>query len=103
MGQMLPYVMYVAPVLDQELFELQKNVADTFCNIPETTLGKYYRPYSWVPHITLAKKLKKEQMQKAFCILQEQFRPSEGMITKIGLARVNPHEDISIFQLKQRK
>jgi hypothetical protein len=51
----------------------------------------------------LAKKLKKEQMQKAFCILQEQFQPSEGMIIKIGLARVNPHEDISIFQLKQRK
>jgi 2'-5' RNA ligase len=100
LGQMLPYVMYVAPVLDKGLFELQEIVTDAFKTIPQTTISKYYQPYSWFPHITLAKKLQKDQMQTVFCVMQERFRPMKGMITKIGLAKVNPHEDLSIYHLK---
>jgi 2'-5' RNA ligase len=99
MGQMLPYVMYVAPVLDSALFGLQNTVTDAFKTIPETTISKYYLPYSWFPHITLAKKLQKDQMQTAFCVMQERFQPIKGAITKIGLAKVNPHKDICMYHL----
>jgi 2'-5' RNA ligase len=100
MGQMLPYVMYVAPVLDSALFGLQNTVTNAFKTIPETMISKYYLPYSWFPHITLAKKLQKDQMQSAFCVMQEKFQPIKGVITKIGLAKVNPHEDIYMYHLK---
>jgi 2'-5' RNA ligase len=99
-GQMLPYVMYVAPVLDGALLELQESVSNAFKTIPETMISKYYQPYSWFPHITLAKKLQKDQMQTAFCIMQEKFQPIKGVITKVGLAKVNPHEDLAMYYLK---
>jgi 2'-5' RNA ligase len=99
-GQLLPYVMYVAPVLDRSLLELQESVSNAFKTIPETMISKYYQPYSWFPHITLAKKLQKDQMQAAFCIMQEKFQPIKGVITKVDLAKVNPHEDLAMYYLK---
>jgi hypothetical protein len=50
--------------------------------------------------LALAKKLQKDQMQSAFCVMQEKFQPIKGVITKIGLAKVNPHEDIYMYHLK---
>ena len=98
-GQLFPYVMYATPVLNQELFELSKEVYATFCNIPETKMSEYYRPFSWLPHITLGKTLDKVQMQKAFQAMQESFVPFTAQFDEIGMAKVNPHEDVGRFKL----
>ncbi|MGN0496139.1 MAG: hypothetical protein ACI4GW_07920 [Lachnospiraceae bacterium] len=42
----------------------------------------------------------KLQMQSAFAIMQDSFQVLDGRITEIGLAKVNPHEDVVRFQLK---
>ena len=68
-------------------------------DIPATTVSKYYKPMSWIPHITLGKTLTKEQMLGAVGILQDGFVPMTAEITEIGLARVNPHEDMVRFTL----
>ena len=39
--------------------------------------------------------LSKEQMQIAFSYLQDNFVPLEVTVTRIGLAKFNPHEDIA--------
>ena len=70
------------------------------CNIREVTVSKFYRPKQWMPHITLGKKLTKEQMQIAFTLMQESFMPFQGKITSIGLAKTNPHEDILTIELE---
>ena len=98
-GQLFPYVMYATPVLNQELFELSKEVYDVFCDIPETTMREYYKPFSWLPHITLGKTLDKVQMQKAFQAMQESFVPFTAQFDEIGMAKVNPHEDVGRFKL----
>ena len=98
-GQLFPYVMYATPVLNQELFELSKEVYATFCNIPETKMSEYYKPFSWLPHITLGKTLDKVQMQKAFQAMQESFVPFTAQFDEIGMAKVNPHEDVGRFKL----
>ena len=98
-GQLFPYVMYATPVLNQELFELSEEVYGTFCNIPETKMSEYYRPFSWLPHITLGKTLDKVQMQKAFQAMQESFVPFTAQFDEIGMAKVNPHEDVARFKL----
>ncbi|MCR5468243.1 MAG: 2'-5' RNA ligase family protein [Lachnospiraceae bacterium] len=99
-GQLLPYVIYATPVLNKYLMELSETVYSAFSDIPETTVSKYYKPYSWLPHVTLGKTLDKDQMQKAFLCMQERFTPFEAEVTEIGLAKVNPHEDVEIFPLK---
>ena len=74
-GVLLPYVLYVK-------------------NIPEVRMSRYYQPMQWLPHITLGKKLSKEQMQEAFAVMQEQFVPMEVTVSEIGLAKTNPHQDL---------
>ena len=98
-GQLFPYVMYATPVLNQELFELSEEVYSTFFDIPETKMSEYYKPFSWLPHITLGKTLDKVQMQKAFQAMQESFVPFTAQFDEIGMAKVNPHEDVGRFKL----
>lgn len=99
-GMMMPYVIYAMPVFNQYLQDLATEVYCTFNQIDETKISKYYKPMSWIPHITLGKTLTKEQMLDAVRVLQDGFVPMVAEITEIGLARVNPHEDIVRFRLK---
>lgn len=99
-GQLLPYVMYVTPVLNEYLQDLSKTIYEEIKDIPETQVSKYYQPMSWLPHVTLGKTLEKEQMRKAFEAMQESFVPFKARVTEIGLAKVNPHEDLSRFKLQ---
>lgn len=98
-GQLLPYVMYATPVLNAYLQDISTQVYEAVKDIPETTVSKYYRPLSWLPHVTLAKKLDKDQMLKALAVLQDSFAPFEATVTESGLAKVNPHEDVERFEL----
>lgn len=99
-GMFFPYVMYLAPVLNEYLQEMSGEVYAAVNGIPEVNVSRFYRPMQWLPHITLGKKLTKEQMQTAFRIMQEGFAPFEGTVTAIGLAKTNPHEDILRMELK---
>lgn len=98
-GQLLPYVCYATPVLNQYLQHLSQQVYDTMKDIEETSISKLYKPYSWLPHITLGKTLDKEQMQGALSCLQEHFIPVRGEIVELGLAKVNPHKDVVTIDL----
>lgn len=99
-GQLLPYVMYVTPVLNEYLMDLQNKVYEAMGEIPETSVSRFYMPYSWLPHVTLGKKLDNNQMMFAFEVLKNNFVPFDAFVTRIGLAKVNPHEDIMEFILK---
>ena len=98
-GQLFPYVLYATPVMNQKLFDLSGEIYKAFCDIPETTLSEYYKPFSWLPHITLGKTLDKVQMQKAFQAMQESFVPFTAQFDEIGMAKVNPPEDVARFKL----
>ena len=98
-GQLLPYVLYTMPVLNAYLQELADQVYNAVSGIPETAVSRYYQPYSWLPHVTLGKTLSKEQMQQAFAVVQDKFSVFEAQITELGLAKVNPHNDVLRFQM----
>ncbi|MDE7182907.1 MAG: 2'-5' RNA ligase family protein [Lachnospiraceae bacterium] len=98
-GQLLPYVLYIMPVLNPYLQELALQINAAVSGIPETTVSKYYHPRSWLPHVTLGKTLSKEQMRQAFAIVQDKFSVFEARVTALGLAKVNPHEDVLWFEL----
>ena len=97
-GQLMPYVVYVAPYLNEYLYETIRCISAGFTNIPETTISNYYKPLSWLPHITIAKTLSKDQMLEAVRIMQD-FKSIDAKITRIGLAKVNPHEDVREIKL----
>ena len=71
------------------LQDLSKKIYDCVKDIPEVSISRFYRPMQWLPHITMGKKLTKEQMKIAFEVMQKQFAPLEATVTQIGLAKVN--------------
>ena len=97
-GQLMPKVLYVAPYLNEYLQTLERQVFDCFKAIPDTTISNYYRPFSWLPHITLAKTLNREQMVIAVQLMQD-FKRLDASIVRLGLAKVNPHEDVRLMDL----
>lgn len=102
-GQLFPYVLYTMPVLNPYLQDLALHISDAVSSIPETAISKYYRPQSWLPHVTLAKTLSKIEMQQAFSVVQEKFSVFQAQVTELGLAKVNPHNDVLRFALRNCK
>ncbi|MDO4466518.1 MAG: 2'-5' RNA ligase family protein [Bacillota bacterium] len=99
-GAFFPYVLYVAPVMDYPLQELQKVVFTQLKDVPFVRMNKYYQPGYWLAHATLAKKLNLEEMREAFHYCQNHFSPIKGRIVKIGLSTVNPHKAVWILELE---
>ena len=102
-GAFLPQVIYLSPVLNEYLQNVSEITYKEVVSSKNVSLKGNYRPYGWMPHTTLAKHLTKEQMTKAFEVLQGQFGPFEGCVTKIGLARTNPYKDIELLEFKKIK
>lgn len=98
-GAFFPQVLFVQPVLNEYLHNLSVTLSEELSQIEETILSPYYKPFGWLPHCTIAKQLTKEQMAEAHQILQQYFVPMEGRVTRIGVARTNPHRDIRVWEL----
>jgi len=98
-GQFFPYVIYIAPVLNEYLQGLSKQMYDSLSVLDGISISPYYQPFQWLPHTTIAKKLSKEEMRIAFVVMQESFGMFEGEVVKIGLAKPNPHRDIATWVL----
>ena len=98
-GALFPYVLYATPVLNEYLQDMSNTIYNAFKDIPETQISRFYKPASWLPHVTLSKTLDKQQMLTAFQVMQDEFIPIEGHIIGIGLAKTNPHEDVVYFAI----
>lgn len=66
-------------------------------------ISKYYLPFQWMPHTTIAKKLNKEELILAFQELEKNFTIFSGMVTRIALSKTNPYEDIIVWELDNKK
>jgi hypothetical protein len=99
MGQILPGVIYGSAVINDYLSDVQQKLYVALKDIDGLSFSKYYKPNSWMPHITFGKTLDDRQMREAFIYMQKTFAPLEGQIVKLGVAKTNPHRDIFIQKL----
>ena len=100
-GQFLPYVIFLAPVLNGYLHEMSQAIYDRVTKIDDVNVSPYYQPFQWLPHTTVGKKLTQEEMQVAFELLQGSFGMFSGEVTEIGLAKTNPYRDIVRWKLNK--
>lgn len=98
-GVFFPQVIYLEPVLNAYLHELTCTVNAAVKELPDTIISPYYQPFSWLPHVTLAKQLSEEGMITAFETIQKRFASFEGIVTRIGIAKTNPHRDLQVWEL----
>lgn len=94
-GAFLPSVIYLEAVQNRYLFELSEMAHKEFCADTTTRPNRFYLPFQWIPHITIAKQLTDEQMRIAFAVLQQSFHPLEAKIVRFGLSKPNPHTDLA--------
>lgn len=95
-----PTVIYIQPVLNEYLHNLSSTIYESVEKFPDTKVSKYYKPFHWLPHATIAKQLSEEEMRAAFCVLQKSFGMFEGEIVRIELAKKNPYRVIASWELK---
>lgn len=98
-----PTVIFIQPVLNEYLHNMSSAIYEGIVNIPNTKVSKYYKPFSWLPHATIAKQLSEEEMRKAFDVLQKSFGVFEGEIVRIELAKKNPYRVIASWELDANK
>ena len=99
-GTFASQVIFVQPVLNEYLHKMVEKFTQELGQIDETILRSNYQPFSWLPHCTIGKQLSKEEVQKALIELSAQFVPINAYVTRIGMAKTNPHRDIKIWDLK---
>lgn len=100
-GMFLPNSIYLSAVLNKELFGMNLAITMDMAEIEDCNMSKYYMPFQWLPHITVGKTLTKDELRLAFEVLQHQFGPFKGKVTRIGLAKTNPYRDLVIYELEE--
>lgn len=96
-GAFLPYVIFAQAVTNEYLFNLTDSIVQVLEKHEDTIVNRFYKPYAWMPHITLGKTLEQEQMQRAFNVLQKSFTTFKVEIASFGLAKPNPHKNLEMF------
>lgn len=99
-GAFFPHVIYLTPILNSYLHNLSATVFQSLQTLEDTSIRPYYQPFHWIPHTTVSKNLSAQEMLMAFQILQNSFGLFSGKVTKIAIAKTNPHHDIYTWELK---
>ncbi|WP_294353035.1 2'-5' RNA ligase family protein [uncultured Clostridium sp.] len=92
-------VIFLAPVLNKGLHNISVCINKGLSLVDDIAISKFYLPFQWMPHTTIAKKLSREELMIAFQELEKNFTIFSGRITKIGLSSTNPYEDIIVWKL----
>ena len=95
-----PTVIFIQPVLNKYLQDMSNIIYKSIDDIPNTKISKYYKPFSWLPHATIAKQLSESQMKEAFSVLHKSFGAFEGEVVRIELAKKKPYRVIASWELK---
>ena len=98
-----PTVIFIQPVLHQYLHRLSSAMYDGIRKIPDTKISRFYIPFNWLPHATIAKQLTEDEMRKAFDVLQRNFSMFEGTVVRVELAKKTPYRVIASWDLDEKK
>ena len=101
-GTFLPHVIFLQPVLNRYLHQLQEQSYETIQAVGDSKISTMYQPFQWLAHTTIGKTLDREQLREAFFALQNSFVPFEGQVVKIGLAKTNPYTEIKNWDLERK-
>ena len=92
-------VIYVQSILNEYLHNISVKFHDIYTGVEDIRFNPYYDTFGWIPHLSIGKHLDEIQMEEAFKCLVKKFVPMEAQITKIGIAKTNPHRDIKVYEL----
>jgi len=93
-----PSVLYLAPIVDEQLLDLHRlvnNDLEPLC----TTFSPLYREDNWVPHCTLALELDQDTFAASCAALAEVFTPLDTLAVQLSLIACCPFCEQAVFPL----
>jgi hypothetical protein len=94
-----PSVLFIAPVINDYLLELNKRINEIINVNDKILLDKNYIENQWIPHISLGVKLNEKESINGVKTLVENFKILDIRIDKVGFAKCNPYKDIKIWKI----
>lgn len=98
-GIFLPTTLYLGPILDNNLIELNKKI-QLLIRRAGGQIDAQYSFDTWQPHATLAMSLTDEELEKALHIIDKTKIEFSGKIEKLALTHCCPLQEISVYDLK---
>lgn len=90
-------VVFLQPVLSRGLQELCDLVDMQFAELVHES--SRYKPYGWVPHLTLAKNLSGNQQLEVIKLLQGEKISRKVKVKSIGLATTKPYNNVALWDI----
>lgn len=100
-GSFASHTVFVMPVLNKYLFDLSFQINAVADREDDHRKQNRYRPYSWIPHITIARKLNQKEHALAYQVLSEKFQLMTIRANRIALSRSQPYQDICVWHLQE--
>ena len=100
-GSFKSSVVFLTPILNEYLHNLSVHIYEGISSLDDIDISKFYLPFQWIPHTTIAKKLTREEVFLAFQELDKNFSIFNGKVTKIALSKTNPLRDIVVWNLNK--
>lgn len=101
-GVLKKQVLYMEPVLNEYLHNLSLETYKIFESMHDIKFSPYYKPFGWIPHLSVGKHLDEIQLKHAFEMILERFSPFKANVACIGIAKTNPHTDLRIYNLVKK-
>jgi hypothetical protein len=98
-GIFVPNVLYIAPIVNKNILELNEKINGLLNSNKGIILDKYYSNNLWVPHVSLGVKLNKNELQNGINVLINNFQGINAEIKKIALEECNPLKEIKTWDL----
>lgn len=95
-------VIFLSPVLNEYLQNISLQIHKGISLIDNISINKYYLPFNWMPHTTIAKKLSREELIAGIQELEKHFTIFSGIATRIALSKTNPYKDIIVWNLYEK-
>ncbi len=91
-------VLFVSPNFSDTLINLHKKLHEALKDIEEK--WEYYLPDFWIPHCTLGMNIPKLELQNAFDVIKEDFKPFDVKVETIQLVEFDPVKLVKTFKFQ---
>ena len=90
---------FASAVLTEGVQRMADVCFEELSRLDEVVISKKYRPFRWMPHVTIGKHMTEEEMVCAVRGLVKEFHMMKGQIVRVGLAGSKPYKELAMIEL----
>jgi len=98
-GAFVPRVIFAAPMMNEYLLTICQESNNIISKNATPCEPRYYLPFQWVPHTTLASNLDIEKLNQAFKIITRHFNPTKGHCMRLSIIQCDQVKEIKTWKL----